>query len=153
MELSDEIYNQIEVYSEQGNEYCDLEEWEKAVSSFNKAMELLPEPKEDWEASTWLYTALGDAFFFAGKYVQAIESLENARMCPEGMANPFILLRLGESYYEQGQMETAKKYLFESYMMEGVEIFAEEDEKYFRLIKDLDPFYNSVSDNKNAKNG
>ena len=29
MELSDELYEQIEEYTEQGNDYCDDEEWNK----------------------------------------------------------------------------------------------------------------------------
>ena len=135
MELSDEIYDQIEEYSEQGNDYCDSEEWEKAIECFEKALDLLPEPKDDWEAATWLYVALGDAYFFLEKYAEAVDNFEAARMCPEGMANPFVLLRLGESYCEQGRTELAKNYLFEAYMMEGEEIFAEEDEKYLELVK------------------
>lgn len=135
MELSDEIYDQIEEYSEQGNEYCDNEEWEEAIVCFNKALELLPEPKDDWEAATWLYVALGDAFFFLEKYEEALEHLKIARMCPEGMANPFVLLRLGEAFYELGEVELAQKHLFEAYMMEGTEIFEYEDEKYWELVK------------------
>lgn len=137
MELSDAIYNQIEVYSEQGNDYCDNEEWEKAIMCFDKALELLPEPKEDWEAATWLYVALGDAFFFSEKYEEALVNLNCARICPDGMANPFILLRLGESYYELGEMELAKRYLLEAYMIEGTEIFEYEDGKYFDIVRIL----------------
>lgn len=67
---------------------------------FKKALELLPEPKDDWEAATWLYVAIGDAFFFLEKYEEALDNLKHARMCPDGMANSFILMRLGEVYYE-----------------------------------------------------
>lgn len=137
IELSDEIYDQIIEYSEQGNDYCDNEEWEKAIICFNKALELLPEPKEVWEAATWIYIALGDAFFLSEKYEEALDNLKRAVMCPDGMANPFILLRLGESYYELGEMDLARKYLFEAYMMEGTEIFELEDEKYFDVVKAL----------------
>lgn len=136
-ELSDEIYDQIEEYSEEGNNYCDDEDWENAIICFNKALQLLPEPKEDWEAATWIYVALGDAFFFLKKYEEALEHFNHARMCPEGMANPFIFLRLGESYYELGEIGLAKKYLFETYMMEGTDIFQNEDEKYFEVVSKL----------------
>lgn len=137
MELSDELYDKIEEYSEQGNDYCDEEEWEKAIACFNKALELLPEPKDDWEAATWLYAALGDAYFFMEKYEEALDKLNYARMCPDGIANPFILIRLGESYYELGELDLAKRYLIEAYMMEGTDIFENEDEKYYDLIKDF----------------
>ena len=137
MELSDEIYEQIEEYTEKGNHFCDYEEWEKAIICFNKALELLPEPKDDWEAATWIYAALGDVCFFLERYEDALEHLKCARMCPDGMANPFILLRIGESYYELGEYNLAKRYFFEVYMMEGTEMFEEEDEKYFGVIKTL----------------
>ena len=136
-ELSDEIYEKIEEYSEQGNDYCDNEEWEKAIICFNKALGLLPDPKEEWEAATWIYAALGDMFYFLEKYEEALDNLNYAMMCPNGMANPFILLRLGEAYYELDKKEQAKKYLLEAYMMEGTEIFEDEDEKYFDLVREL----------------
>lgn len=136
-ELSDEVYEKIEEYSERGNAHCDEEEWGKAVTCFNKALELVPEPKEEWEAATWIYAALGDAFYLWEKYEEALDNLKRARMCPDGLANPFILLRIGEAYYELGELEQAKKILLEAYMMEGIEIFEDEDEKYFALIKEL----------------
>lgn len=137
MELSDELYELIEEYTEQGNDYCDDEQWNEALECFNKALELLPEPKDQWEASTWIYTALGDAYFFLYEYEVALDNFKRARMCPDGMANPFILLRLGQSYYEVGDFENAKRHFIETYMMEGEDIFDEEDEKYFELIREL----------------
>lgn len=137
MKLSDKIYDKIEKYTDQGNDYCDNEEWEEAIICFNRALELLPEPKDDWEAATWIYSALGDAYFFSERYELAIEYLNSARMCPEGIANPFILLRLGEAFYELGEIKMAQKYLLETYMMEGNDIFEDEDEKYFDMIRTI----------------
>ena len=137
MELSDEIYEQIENYSEQGNDYCDAEEWDKAIECFCNALELLPEPKDNWEAATWLYVAIADAFFFMEKYEETLDNLNYARMCPDGIANPFVLMRMGEAYYELNEVELAKRYLFEAYMMEGMEIFENEEDKYLELIRSL----------------
>lgn len=137
MELSDEIYERIEEYCEEGNAHCDEEDWDKTIVCFNMALELLPEPKDDWEAATWIYAALGDALFFLGRYEDALDKLNLARMCPDGIANPFILLRLGESHYELGDMESAKRYLAEAYMMEGTDIFENEKAEYLDLVKQL----------------
>lgn len=114
-----------------------MKKWNKAIVCFNKALELLPDPKDEWEAATWIYTALGDAFFFLNDYETAITNLNLARMCPDGIANPFILLRLGEAFYELGELQLSQKHLMEAYMMEGTEIFEDEDEKYFELIKSI----------------
>ena len=97
----------------------------------------MPDPKEEWEAATWIYAALGDMFYFLEKYEEALDNLNYAMMCPNGRANPFILLRWGEAYYELDKKEQAKKYLLEAYMMEGTEIFEDEDEKYFDLVREL----------------
>ena len=65
-----------------------------------EALYLVPEPKYNWAASTWIYTALGDTCYINGDFSAAKEFLFNAINCPDGIENPFIMLRLGESLYE-----------------------------------------------------
>lgn len=49
MELSDELYDRIEELSETENEAMESEDYAKAISCFQEALDILPEPKEDWE--------------------------------------------------------------------------------------------------------
>lgn len=49
--------------------------------------------------------------------------------------NPFILLRVGESAYELDKKELAIENLLSAFMLEGKEIFNEDDKKYFELLK------------------
>lgn len=56
--------------------------------------------------------------------------------CPDGQANPFVQLRLGETLYELGDKEGAKEHLFSSYMLEGKDIFEEENPKYLRFLEE-----------------
>ena len=65
MELSDELYDRIEELSETGNEAMESEDYAKAISCFQEALDILPEPKEDWEAYLWLAGSIGDAPFMA----------------------------------------------------------------------------------------
>ena len=53
----------------------------------------------------------------------------------EGYNNPFVLLRLGQSAYEIGNKEQALEYLLRTYMLEGKEIFEEDEKKYFEFLK------------------
>lgn len=69
--------------------------------------------------------------------MKAKSELYNALNCPSGISNPFILLRLGESLFECGEMDKAKEYLLRAYMIEGYKIFFNEDDKYFELIVDM----------------
>ena len=128
MELSDELYDKITDLTDEGNDLCDEEEYEKALEKYKKALKLIPEPKTDWEASTWVYTAIGDCYYFLGEYSDAIEALNSAMLCPDGVGNGFITLRLGECYYELDDKEKAADYFVDTYMIEGMEIFEEEDD-------------------------
>lgn len=138
MELSDEIYDQIVELTEEGDELCEDEEWEEAIKCFEKALELVPEPKDEWETSTWIYAALADAYFFWKKYEESLYYLNQAMMCPDGLGNPFIILRLAECHYELGNKNKADEFFFEAYMLEGMEIFEDEDDYknyVYKLLK------------------
>ena len=99
MELSDELYDRIEELSETGNEAMESEDYAKAISCFQEALDILPEPKEDWEAYLWLAGSIGDAHFMMGNYGKSLEFFRKCYNIGE-TDNPFILLRLGENYLE-----------------------------------------------------
>ena len=63
MELNDEIYERITDLSSEGDEFADAGNFGKAIERYSEALKLIPEPKYDWEASTWLYVAIGDAYY------------------------------------------------------------------------------------------
>lgn len=121
----------------EGDTLVEEGEVDHAIRKYLTALNLVPIPKNEWEASTWIYTALGDAYFINEEYVFAKNNYFNALNCPDGISNPLILLNLGESLVECGEIDKAKDYLLKAYMLEGYEIFSEEDEKYYELIKDL----------------
>jgi hypothetical protein len=58
MELNDDVYEQILTLAEEGDEFAENEIFGSAISKYQLALELLPDPKTDWEAATWLYVAL-----------------------------------------------------------------------------------------------
>lgn len=139
MEMSDELYDKILELTEEGDEYCEDENWEEAIKCFEKALELVPEPKYDWETSTWIYAALADAYFYEEKYEDSSYFLNQAMMCPDGLGNPFIIVRLAECHYELGNIEKADELFFEAYMLEGIEVFDDEDEykdHIYKLLKE-----------------
>jgi len=137
MELEDKLYEKIVEWSEDGDAMLEEEDFDGAIEKYQSALELLPEPKYDWEAGTWLYAALGDANYLSSRYSEAEGYLQEALKCLDGLGNPFILLRLGECYYELDNMEKAKEYLLQAYMCEGEDIFEDEEEKYFDAVKDM----------------
>ena len=136
-ELTDEICEQIEDLSEQGNEYAENENYDDAINVWKQALSLIPNPQNSYSESLWLETSIGDAYFQLENYLEALEHFLNAKNNIEENAyeNPFIMLRLGQTLLENQQKEEAKEYLLRAYMLEGKEIFEEEDEKYFNFLK------------------
>ena len=137
LELDDEVYNQITTLSQLGDDYFDNGDSEKAIETYNKALTLMPEPVYDWEAATWLFAAIGDAYWDLLDFDKAYDAFYNALKSPGGVGNPFIHLRMGQLQVEFGNIEKARDELIRAYMGGDRDIFEEEDPKYFAVIEDL----------------
>ncbi len=134
VELADEIHEQIEQLSTKADALADRERYQEAQKLYQQGIDLLPEPKHDWEAWTWLQSAIGEAYFFEKNYREAIDAFMQAQKGPDGVGNPFIHLRLGQCAYQLGDKKTATEELLRAYMGAGEEIF-EEDELYYNYLK------------------
>lgn len=138
-ELSDKTYSEIKRLSAEGDVFSEEQSYKEAISKYREAFEFVPEPKNEWEASTWLLAAIGDVYFLSGNYQPGIDVLNYALYCPEG-SNPFIHLRLGQCELENGNKDQAAEQLTKAYMLEGKDIFSQEDPKYFEFLKTkIDP--------------
>lgn len=135
LELPANLYERISQLSAEGDVLAEKSEFENAISKYNEAWEIVPEPKNDWEASTWLLAAIGDACFLSGFYTSGIEAFQYALTCPNGKDNPFINLRLGQCLFEKQDLTNATEYLSRAYMLEGKDIFTQESPKYFEFLK------------------
>ena len=135
MELDDDIYDQITDLAEEGDTLLSNEKLEEALKKYTSALDLLPASKTDWEASTWLYTAIGDLHFVGQDYDLALDAYTTVLKCPDGISNPYTWLMIGQSHYEMDQYEKAKENLLRAYMLDGKDIFEGEDKKYFKLIE------------------
>jgi len=133
--LDDAIGKQIDDLCEAGNDLVDGDRFDEAIESFRTAAELIPEPKENWEASMWVYTAIGETQFFKEEYSEAVESLQFATICPDGLGNPLVHLRLGQSHFELSNLDKAADEFTRAYMGAGEEIFEDEDPKYLAFLK------------------
>jgi tetratricopeptide (TPR) repeat protein len=136
-ELNDNIFNEIEILSEQGNLAMERGEYKLGIFYFQKALDIIPNPKNDWESSEWLYASLGDAYFFEEKYVDACNSFNESILISQESTSSFVYLRMGESFFEIGDSSKASEYLLRAYMLDGYDIFENEPKKYINLIKHL----------------
>ena len=127
--------NEIIRLCQTGDELSSQNRYEDAVTEYNKAWKLLPEPKNDWDAATWILAAIADACFFLGKKKSARQALKYVMTCPGAIGNPFLHLRLGQILFDDGEEAAAADELMRAYMGAGSDIFANDDPKYFAFLK------------------
>ncbi len=134
-QLDDTTYRQITAHCGAGDGLLDDDDLEGAIACYEEALALVPEPKTDWEAATWIFTAIGDCRFHLGAFDTAREALLQAVAAPDGLGNPFVHLRLGQAQFELGQLDRSADELARAYMGGGPEIFDDEDPKYWDFIR------------------
>lgn len=135
LELDKKTHEAIKTLCAEGDALAGRGGYREAIDLYNNAYKLIPDPKNEFEATTWVLTALGDSCFLGGWYTSGQEAFEYAVSCPGGLGNPFIHLRLGQCEYERGNNERAADELARAYMGAGSEIFETEDQKYFQFLK------------------
>lgn len=133
-ELASEVHEEIQELCSRGDELAGDGAYDEALEEYWAAWALLPEPKEQWEAATWILAAIGDANFLSGDYASGRDNLTTALECPGALGNPFIHLRLGQCQFELENLDRASDELARAYMGAGNEIF-EGAEKYFKFLK------------------
>ncbi len=62
-EMTDATHQQIAQRCEKGDELAQKGSYHDAVEHYLNALALVPVPITEWAASTWILTAIGDAFF------------------------------------------------------------------------------------------
>jgi tetratricopeptide (TPR) repeat protein len=133
--LDEQTHAAITQLTEAGDRLVEQRSYDQALDTYHQALDLVPEPITDWEAATWILTAIGETQFFKKDFIKAREALQQAMHCPDAIGNPFIHLRLGQVQFELGDLQRARDELARAYMGAGDEIFDGEDPKYLALVR------------------
>jgi len=134
-ELSDSTHAEVERLCAVGDDHAQAARYAEALQNYWAAWDLLPDPKTQWTAATWILAAVGDANFLGGDYQAGRDNLSNAMHCPDAIGNPFLHLRLGQCQFEIGHLDRAADELLRAYMGGGPKIFEEQDPKYIRFLQ------------------
>ncbi|WP_458766293.1 tetratricopeptide repeat protein [Cupriavidus basilensis] len=118
-----------------GDRLAKEQSYDDAVNEYSAAWMLLPDPKNEWEAATWILAAIADACFLGGYKTSAREALEYAMTCPGALGNPFLHMRLGQVLLDSNETGRAADELIRAYMGAGAEIFDSEDPRYLNFLK------------------
>ena len=132
--LGDGLQAAVSGYCRAGDLLATRGAHEAAIKEYSQAWKLVPDPKNEWEASTFILAAIADSCFHLGKLKSARNALDYAMTCPGAIGNPFLHLRRGQVLYEQNEPDAAANELMRAFMAEGHEIFENEDEKYLNFL-------------------
>lgn len=134
-ELPDDIHQRVKKLCASGDEAASRREFKNAVTSYQRALELLPEPKSKWEAAAWIFAAIGDAYFLAGNMRPALDAINMAIGSATGFGNAFLHLRRGQALFELGRRDEAANELTRAYAIAGEQIFENEHPKYETFLE------------------
>lgn len=133
--LTHETHTQIQLLCNDGDILAEKRQFAQALDKYWAAFDLIPEPKTNREATTWVLVAIGDANFLNNDFQAGVDNLSNAMHCPGAIGNPFIHLRLGQCQLETGNTARAADELTRAYAVAGEDIFSNEDPKYLAFLK------------------
>ena len=133
--LPHDLRMMIDKLCQKGDQFAQIDQPEDALDQYEAAWELLPAPKNQWPAATWILMAAGDVYFEQRNFAVAEQTLHEALNFPDGETNPFIWLRLGQSRFELGDLNGAALAFEQALQKGGEELFADEDPKYLVFLK------------------
>lgn len=119
----------------EGDRFAGIDQFDDAIEKYQAAWDLLPAPQNQWPAATWILVSVADAYFNLKEHATAAELLLDALDYPDGDANPFLYLRLGQCLLETGRLDDAADALEEAFRRGGEALFEDEDPKYLILVK------------------
>lgn len=134
--LNEDIMQELETLVARGNEILEEGDFDGAITVFQKAILLLPDPAETWEVYPWIAAPLADAYFGKEEYTLALPYFQIANdLIQEEEPDAFLKMRLGQTLLETGNKEDALIHLNGAYEMGGEEVFEGEDRKYLEHLK------------------
>lgn len=123
MQLSETTEEQIDALAQEGNALLDgMSDWEAAISTWQRALDLLPIPSSQWPQAVWLMASIGAAWRMGGDNARAFDAFDAAYRALDGHLNPFVLVNLGALLIgtDDGGGEPL---LLRAFMLEGNQIF------------------------------
>jgi len=139
IELPSALYLTVCRVCEAAECHVNSSQLELAVERLYETLDLLPIPREDWEAFTWICGTIADVFFMRHDFSKCDDWIRKIMIseAPGWNSNAFLHLRRGQCAFELGDVSKARQWLIGAYMLEGDAIFEGEDSKYQDTILDL----------------
>ena len=134
-ELAPKLHEAVTGHCADGDALAEAGRHHDAIVVYNKAWALLPDPKNRWNAATWILAAIGDAAFAGGFRDLARKAFHDVMTCPAAIGNPFLHLRRGQVLFDDGSLDAAADELMRAFMGAGPEIFESEPPQYLTFLR------------------
>ena len=79
------VFEKIDRLCQLGQKDEDEKKFDRAIDKYLEALDLIPEPITDWDASTWILTAIGDIYFLLKDYPKSRQFLQDIMHCPNAI--------------------------------------------------------------------
>jgi tetratricopeptide (TPR) repeat protein len=135
-DLEPELKAQVVELCNKAVEAQEEERFHASNRDLQKVYQLLPEPKAEWKAYSWLLSSIADNHFEQDEYQTAFEKFEEVfNLDAESNENAYLCLRRGQCALELENPTLAKELLTRAFELEGKELFEDEHSKYLKLAK------------------
>ncbi|GAA2183137.1 hypothetical protein GCM10009785_25430 [Brooklawnia cerclae] len=125
----------LEKLADEGDQQQAAGNLDDAIATWRQAIDMLDDTPTDHPMAMWFYASIGDALTEARRWDEADQALNQA-LAAGGTGNAFVWLRKGQALAELGNQKAALDALTSAYMLDGDEIFDDEDPKYRQLLID-----------------
>lgn len=132
--LADKIFKKINLFNINAEQFIADEIFSDAIKEYQKAWNILPEPKQLWDAALWMKVGQAECFMALDDYLSAKQKLLDAMLCGGAVNNPLVHLLLGICCFELNEKKCAQEELQIAFDLEGAGIFHEGDEKYQQFL-------------------
>lgn len=136
--LPSKVKERLYELADEGHKLTLNEQYMDAIHIWNRAIEMIPEPKQHYSETANFYAGIAYNYQIMCMYPQALNFMERvfSVLGEDANKNPFTMLNMGEIYYELGEMELSVKYLNKAYTLEGEEIFDSKFDVYGKINHD-----------------
>jgi tetratricopeptide (TPR) repeat protein len=131
--LPESIAGRVERLCAEGDSFAAASRLDAAVLRFTTALRLLPRPQDRWNVTPRILASVIDLCFDKGDLESARHAALAALDCPDVRENPALRLKLGEIYFEQGDLDAAREEFVFAAEVGGREVFEGEDPKYWEF--------------------
>lgn len=130
MNLKKEILDKYGEFCKKADELLEDGYLIEAVHKFQEALSILPEG--NWDCEVYAFAGIGEAYQQLGNYEKALTAFL-ACLNTDERDNPYIIMNIGICFYNLGDIEEAKKFLYVAYNFGGEEVF-EGQEEYLKIV-------------------